>query len=54
MKIAMSVFTALYLVCIILGHYINAISNNTYFICMGLWGVMFILLNVLGEHNERW
>ena len=53
MQILMSIFTAIYLVGIIMGHYLNAISDNTYYICIGLWGIMFIL-NMNGEHNERW
>ena len=53
MNILMSIFTAIYLIGIIIGHYINAISDNTYYICIGLWGIMFIL-NSHGEHNERW
>ena len=53
MKVLMFIFTALYLAGIIIGHSINAISDNTYFICIGLWGIMFIL-NMCGEHNERW
>lgn len=53
MNILMSIFTALYLIGVIIGHYIGAIGDNTYYICIGLWGIMF-LLNTLGERNERW
>ena len=49
----MSIFTAVYLIGIIIGHHINMINDNTHFICMGLWAIMFIL-NSRGEHNERW
>ena len=51
MNILMFIFTALYLVGIIIGHYVNAIGDNTYFICIGLWAIMFIL-STRGEHNE--
>ena len=51
-NILMSIFTAL-LAGIIVGHMLGAISDNTYYICIGLWGIMFIL-NMCGEHNERW
>ena len=53
MQILMFIFAALYLAGIIVGHMLGAISDNTYYICIGLWGIMFIL-NMNGEHNERW
>jgi len=53
MNILMFIFTAVYLVGIIIGHHLNVISDNAYYICMGLWAIMFIL-NTNGEHNERW
>ena len=54
MKILMYIFTMLYLAGVVIGHYVQAIGDNSYFICLGLWAIMFILLNVIGEHNERW
>ena len=54
MNILMSIFTAIYLVGIIIGHYLNAINDNTYYICIGLWAVMFILIQMWSNHNGRW
>lgn len=54
MNILMSIFTAIYLVGIIVGHHLNAINDNAYYICIGLWAVMFILAQMWSNHNERW
>ena len=54
MNILMSIFTAIYLVGIIAGRHLNAISDNAYYICIGLWAVMFILTQMWSNHNERW
>lgn len=54
MNILMSIFTAIYLVGIIVGHHLNAINDNAYYICIGLWAIMFILIQVWSNHNERW
>lgn len=50
----MSIFTAVYLIGVIIGHHINMLNDSTYFICLGLWAIMFILSKILGEHDERW
>lgn len=54
MKILMSIFTALYLVGFIIGHYLNAITDDTYYICIGQWAIMTILMQMWGNHSERW
>ena len=54
MKILMSIFTALYLVGFIIGHHLNAITDDTYYICIGQWAIMTILMQMWSNHNERW
>lgn len=54
MNVLMSIFTTIYLVGIIIGHHLNAISDSTYYICIGLWAIMFILIQMWSNHNERW
>ena len=54
MNILMSIFTALYLAGVIIGHHLNGINDNTYYICIGLWAIMFILVQMWSNHNERW
>ena len=49
MKILMSIFTALYLVGFIIGHHLNAITDDTYYICIGQWAIMTILMQVPKE-----
>lgn len=53
MNVLMSIFTAIYLVGIIIGHSLEAISDNTYYICIGLWAIMFILIQMWSNRNER-
>lgn len=53
MNILMFVFTTVYLAGTIIGHHINMINDSTYFICMGLWAIMFILIQIWSNHNER-
>lgn len=54
MNVLVSVFTTMYLIVIIIEYYLKAINGNTYYICLGLWAVMFILIQVWSNHNERW
>jgi len=53
MNILMFIFTGIYLVGIIMGYYLNAINNNAFYICMGLWAIMYILIQMWSNHNER-
>lgn len=53
MKVLMFIFTAIYLVGIIIGHNLNTINDNTYHICIGLWAIMYILILMWSNHNER-
>ena len=54
MNILMFIFITIYLAGVIIGHHINMLNDSTYFICLGLWAIMFILSKILGEHDERW
>jgi len=54
MNVLMSIFATIYLVGIIIGHHLSVINDNTYYICIGLWAVMFILIQMWSNHNERW
>ena len=53
MNILMFIFTGIYLVGIIMGHYLNVINDNAFYICMGLWAIMYILIQMWSNHNER-
>ena len=53
MNVLMSIFTTIYLVGIIIRRHSNTINDNAYYICIGLWAIMFILVQMWSNHNGR-
>ena len=54
MKLLMNIWTAIYLAGVIIGWRLHVISEDTYFICMGMWAITFIIINIWEDHHERW
>ena len=53
MKTFMCIWNAFYIIGIFLFWRIEYINENTYWICMGLWGIFNVLLNMWSELDER-
>ena len=53
MKLLLNIYQFIYFIGIELVYYSNGISRDTYYICLGIWGGMLVLVNIWNSENGR-
>ena len=53
MKLLLNIYQFIYFIGIELVYYSDGISRDTYYMCLGIWGVMLVLVNIWNSENGR-